>query len=151
MRRSQCFCTSRRPPLSFPSWEVSVAQRLLVLRLRPGLLRRADRLRHAVRAQVSSADYVHAWSALALASVEHAFALGLLGRRTSLWLYRTHQRAFAGDFIVVDMSASVSAQRRVFALELKSGEHVREGRGGVQLGHVGAVIGVLASYGVAPS
>src|SRR5690349_3063427 len=52
---------------------------------------------------------------------ELAFARALLARRTNLWLYRTSQRAFAGDFIVVDVSSPPSRvdSRRAFVIELK--------------------------------
>jgi len=55
------------------------------------------------------------------------FARALLARRTNLWLYRTSQRAFAGDFIVVDLSSPSAEARTVHLIELKRGEPLRVG------------------------
>lgn len=82
----------------------------------------------------------------ALGAPETAFARALLERRRNLWLYRTNQRHFCGDFVAIDMSAA--RDRRTYALELKSGEPLRLGAGGVQfaglpaaLAELGALIG----------
>lgn len=65
---------------------------------------------------------------------EQRFVVTLLRAKTNYWLFRCNQTQFCGDFIVVDMSgaAAGSGARRVFVLELKAGEPVRE-VGGVQL------------------
>jgi hypothetical protein len=78
----------------------------------------------------------------ALGAPETAFARELLVRRTNLWLYRSNQRHFCGDFVAVDMSSP--RDRRTFALELKAGEPVRVGAGGVQLA---GIAGALAELG----
>jgi hypothetical protein len=74
-----------------------------------------------------------AFHAFAFKNDERAFARELLERRTELWLFRSNQRAFCGDFVAVDMSSPEPSHRRAFVLELKLGERLRVGRGGVQL------------------
>jgi len=78
----------------------------------------------------------------ALGGPEREFARALLGRRRNLWLYRTNQRHFCGDFIAIDMSAR--RDRRVHALELKHGEPVRHDVGGIQFGGLDDAIAELA-------
>lgn len=56
---------------------------------------------------------------------ELEFARALLARRTNLWLYRTSQRAFAGDFLVVDVSSPGVDRRPVVVVELKRGDPLR--------------------------
>jgi hypothetical protein len=82
---------------------------------------------------------------------ELEFARSLLARRTNLWLYRTSQRAFAGDFIVVDVSSPPrrAALRRVVAIELKRGEPLRvTAPTSVQLRNAPAALRELAGIGV---
>lgn len=82
---------------------------------------------------------------------EVRFARALLARHTELWLYRTDQQAFAGDFLLVDMSAPDPAMRQLWALDLKLGAPVRVGGGGAgnQLVCVDDAIDALYSLGVA--
>ena len=68
----------------------------------------------------------------ALCPAEWAFARLLLGAQTRYWLFRTHQRQAAGDFIAVDRS-SCGAAARWFAIELKRAQRLRLGRPGMQL------------------
>lgn len=64
---------------------------------------------------------------------EQRFVVTLLRAKTNYWLFRCNQTLFCGDFVVVDMSASsAAANRRVWVLELKAGEPVRE-VGGLQV------------------
>lgn len=67
----------------------------------------------------------------ALCPAEHAFARQLLGAQSRYWLFRTHQRQAAGDFIAVDRSDSAAS--RWFAIELKRAQRLRLGRPGMQL------------------
>jgi len=86
-------------------------------------------VRHRVDARGSvRAAITHAF---AFKDDELLFARALLAIQSRLWLYRTNQRAFAGDFVVVDLSSPVVARRPVYALDLKRGEPVRvhEGTG----------------------
>jgi hypothetical protein len=80
---------------------------------------------------------------------ELSFARTLLARRTNLWLYRTSQRAFAGDFIVVDVSSPAPPTRRISVVELKRGEPLRVGQpSSVQLCNAPAALRELAGTGV---
>lgn len=82
---------------------------------------------------------------------ELAFARALLARRTNLWLYRTSQRAFAGDFIVVDVSSPQArvASRPVTVVELKRGDPLRiTDPTSVQLRNAPAALRELAGTGV---
>jgi hypothetical protein len=101
--------------------------------------------------RVSPAFAVHAF---AFKSDERSFARELLARRTELWLYRSNQRAFCGDFLAVDMSSPLPSRRRAFVIELKLAGALRVGSGGVQMKnaplavrHLGSVLGPL---GVTP-
>jgi hypothetical protein len=54
-------------------------------------------------------------------SHERAFVKTVLARRSNLWLFRTNQRRWCGDFIAIDMS-SQRAARRAYVMELKTGD-----------------------------
>lgn len=85
---------------------------------------------------------------------ELEFARALLGRWTHLWLYRTSQRAFAGDFVVVDVSSPPARvdRRRVAIVELKRGGPLRVALPtAVQLKNAPAAIRELAETGVVAS
>ncbi len=83
---------------------------------------------------------------------ELEFARELLTRRTNLWLYRTSQRAFAGDFIVVDLSSPNPAARPVSFIELKTAQAVKVVDNtlptSVQLRNAPAALRELAGTGV---
>jgi hypothetical protein len=83
---------------------------------------------------------------------ELEFARALLQRRTNLWLYRTSQRAFAGDFIVVDVSSPKPATRTVSFIELKTLQPVKVVEStlptSVQLRNAPAALRELAGTGV---
>ena len=83
-------------------------------------------------------------AAFALCPAEWAFARRLLGAQTRYWLYRTHQRQAAGDFIAVDRSSN-AASARWFAIELKRAERLRLGRPGVQLARCRQAVAWVAS------
>lgn len=74
----------------------------------------------------------------ALSGPELAFARRLVDRHPDLWLYRTNQRHFCGDFVAVDMSAA--QDRAACAIELKAGEPLRTGVGGVQFAGLDAAL-----------
>ncbi len=87
--------------------------------------------------------------AFAMTEDELSFARALLLVQSQMWLYRTHQRGFAGDFVVVDLSSPAPARRRVFAVELKRGQHVRIHEGTpLQLRNAGLVVSQIARTGV---
>ena len=83
----------------------------------------------------------------ALSGPETVFARGLLARKRNLWLFRCHQRRFCGDFVVIDMSASIEA-RTAWVLELKQGAPLRFGVGGVQLKRAPEAVTELSDVGV---
>jgi hypothetical protein len=118
------------------------------LRLRLCDVASRDGLAHQVARSLAPhpADLARIVHAFAFKGDERAFARVLLARRTQLWLYRTHQGAAGGDFVVVDRSARAPDQRRVWVVELKRGRPVRVG-GGWQLRNAGAVIADLVARG----
>jgi len=116
----------------------------------PSLVLRIPRAALARRDAVARlASTWQARSLFAFKCDELAFARALLERRTNLWLYRTSQRAFAGDFIVVDVSRPAPRARPVTVVELKRGEPVRVGRpSSVQLRNAPAALRELVGAGV---
>ncbi len=90
----------------------------------------------------SSSDGWRLREMFALGEPEVAFARALLSRRRNLWLYRTNQRHFCGDFVAVDMSSP--RDRRTSALELKSGEPLRLDAGGVQMAGLASALAEVA-------
>jgi hypothetical protein len=98
------------------------------------------RLEEILRAQIDG-PWSFAWQLremFALGEPEVDFSRALLERRRNLWLYRSNQRHFCGDFVAIDMSAR--RDRRAWAIELKSGEPVRFDVGGVQFAGLDAAI-----------
>jgi hypothetical protein len=63
--------------------------------------------------------------AFACSGPEVRFARALLERHTNLWLLRTDQRAFSGDFVLIDLSSPRPEARATLVLELKCGEPAR--------------------------
>jgi hypothetical protein len=90
----------------------------------------------------SWAELWHLREMFALGEPEIAFARTLLDRRRNLWLYRTNQRHFCGDFLAIDMSPP--RDRTTYAIELKAGEPVRLDVGGVQLAGLDAALAEVA-------
>jgi len=88
----------------------------------------------------ASADTAFAVHAFAFKNDEQGFARALLARRTEIWLFRANQRAFCGDFLLVDMSSPATSRRYAFVLELKLGAPLRVGGGGVQLRNAGRAV-----------
>lgn len=120
------------------------------IRLTRDVLTRQDAFRAALRrvADAARADPAVTHHAYAFKADEARFARVLLARRTECWLYRANQRAFCGDFVVVDMSSPRAVGRPVWVVELKLAAPLREGGGavGVQLARVPEA---LAALGVA--
>ncbi len=83
----------------------------------------------------------------ALHPSELVFARQLLRVHTRFWLFRTHQQAACGDFVVVDMSSPRADRRSVYALELKTGSGVSTA-GGLQLAGVARAVEELTVEGV---
>jgi hypothetical protein len=91
-------------------------------------------------------------AAFAFVNDEALFAKELLVRAPQMWLFRTNQRRFSGDFVVVDMSSPVVDKRRSWVLDLKRGAPLRLGGGGAgiqlknapfALAEIAATTGVL--------
>lgn len=99
------------------------------LRLHRAALARRDGLLHLLYARVGKLrpDIV---SAFELTEDERSFARELLRRRPAFWLFRTHQRRFAGDFVAIDMASASSARRRAWAIDLKLSAPLKVGGGG---------------------
>ena len=96
------------------------------------------------------ADLRRVLSCFAFRADEAVFARELLRRRSQMWLFRSNQRRFCGDFVVVDMSSPVAERRRAWVLDLKMGAPLRVGGGGagVQLQNAPlAVAEVAQSHG----
>jgi len=85
------------------------------------ILRRYARRRDVQRALVS---------AFTLCPDEVRFARALARYKPNLWLFRTHQRCFCGDFVVVDMSSPTPARRSVYVIDLKARSSLVLGGGG---------------------
>jgi hypothetical protein len=125
--------------------------KLSYLRLPRAALARRDAVGTLLRARVSLRGHARAaiWHAFAFKDDELLFARALLEARSCLWLYRTHQRAFAGDFVVVDVSSPDVARRPVAGIELKRGEALRLHDGAViQLRNVPRVVEAIGTTGV---
>jgi hypothetical protein len=123
----------------------------LCLKLTRPALERSDAVAalilRAVRPPPAHAAFaVHAF---AFKCDEEDFARELLRRRSHVWLFRSNQRAFCGDFVAVDMSSPSPARRRAFVLELKRGAPIRVGGGGagVQLRNADRAVRGLAQEG----
>lgn len=121
----------------------------LVLKLPRRTLARRDAVRMLVARLDEKRDRPRAElvSAFEFKDAELAFARAL-SERTNLWLYRVNQRAFAGDFVVVDVSSPDISKRPAVALDLKRGGRVREDRAGIQMQRTDRAIAAIASAGV---
>lgn len=116
----------------------------LVVRLTLPLLRRGE-LALARVAATRRADVAVARRVLACAGPERRFARALLERKANLWLLRSDQRAFGGDFVVVDCSPARVEDRAALVLELKQGAPVaRAGPSRHQVRNASAVVAAAA-------
>lgn len=104
----------------------------ITLRLHLGALARRDGVVHLLHARAGKVRAPLA-SAFAVSEDERAFARELLRRRPSLWLFRTHQRRFCGDFVALDMASPSPSRRRAWAIDLKQGGPLRIGGGGASV------------------
>src|SRR5262245_7364932 len=119
----------------------------LSIRLRRRALDRRDAFFALVaRALPLSVDPAFGASLFAFKNDELGFARALLGRCPNLWLYRSNQRAYCGDFVAIDMSSPSPSRRRAVLIELKRGRPVRVGGGGagVQLRNADRLVKELA-------
>jgi hypothetical protein len=122
----------------------------LSLKLTRGALARRDAFFASILRALRPppADAALAVHTFAFKNDEEGFARALLARRSHLWLYRSNQRAFCGDFVAVDMSSPRPSLRRAYVLELKRGAPLRPGGGvGVQLRNAERAVRDLAVLG----
>jgi hypothetical protein len=110
---------------------------------------------HFSLARVLAADPERSWTegyklleVFDVTRPEREFALTLLRRKTNLWLFRCNQRAFCGDFVVVNMSPPRPERRAAWVLELKQGAPLSTNAGGLQLQNAGAALEEIVSLGV---
>ncbi|WP_437961153.1 hypothetical protein WME76_16995 [Sorangium sp. So ce119] len=115
----------------------------LSIKLTRRAVARRDRLCEFVQKAVRPCQ---ADAAFAFKTNEDDFARGLMDRRTELWLFRSNQRAYCGDFLAVDMSSPWPARRPSDVIELKRGMPVRIGGGavGLQLRNAASAVQGLA-------
>ncbi len=124
------------------------------VRLPPGRLIRSRSVTRQLLERAGCRRLAARWrTAFRFCNDERAFAAGLLRQKPNLWLFRCNQRAFCGDFVVVDMSSPDPERRRVWVVDLKQGAPLRVGGGGagVQLQNAErAVAEVAARTGAVP-
>jgi len=105
----------------------------ITIRVPSSALRRADGLVRVLHNKLQAGKrrvdpkLVHAF---AFKADERPFARRLLNLHARIWLFRCNQRAFAGDFVAVDMSSANVEKRRAWCLDLKLGAPVKLGGGG---------------------
>ena len=124
----------------------------LILQLPRRVLARQDAVRVLVgRLGLRACRRPEAEAVFAFKDDELAFARAI-AERTQLWLFRANQRAFAGDFVVVDVSSPSVARRPALVVDLKRGGRLREGRQGSQMRRGDRALAALSARGVlAPS
>jgi hypothetical protein len=61
---------------------------------------------------------------------EKKFAKEVLEQKKNLWIFRTNQQKFCGDFIIIDMSSPIPEKRAIFVLDLKQNAQLKQGGGG---------------------
>ncbi|MGF1527220.1 MAG: hypothetical protein ACFCBW_10555 [Candidatus Competibacterales bacterium] len=128
-----------------------MAKRPVALRLSTASVARADALwrQLAGRSGRSNRQVDELIVAFAFKNDERQFARQLLSRRPHYWLFRTHQRHYCGDFVVVDMSSPKLEGRRVFVVDLKQNAPLRRGGGaGRQFANAPEVVAALAQGGL---
>lgn len=69
-------------------------------------------------------------AAFDLTADERQFVDGLIRRHRRFWVFRSNQRRFCGDFVVVDMSSPNPGYRPVWVIDLKHGSRLHLGGGG---------------------
>ncbi len=117
------------------------------LRLPPGAPLTTEGLARRLQRQLARRSGGGLAPRFALSSRELRFVRALHARKANLWVWRCRQDAFAGDFVVVDMSEPDPARRRCWVLELKMGAPLKAvgghqmGRADDALAELGAVLG----------
>ena len=95
-------------------------------------------------------DLARATHAYAFKCDERSFARRLLHEHPRFWLYRAHQGAACGDFVLVDVSSPDPRRRPVWVVDLKLGGPWRPGGGsaGFQLRNAPLAVDELVAAGV---
>lgn len=90
---------------------------------------------------------VHSWvGSFKFKNDEKQFVKTVLSNKQNLWVFRTHQQRYCGDFVIVDMSSPDPELRPVVLLDLKSGASLKRGGGGagIQFRNAGHAIQEIA-------
>lgn len=103
-----------------------------LLRLRAAALARRDAIRQIVRRVLAPPGDQEAYvlHSYAFKCDERPFARAVLERYPQIWVYRCHQQAACGDFVLVDLSAPNPSGRHAWVVELKRGASLRRSGGG---------------------
>jgi hypothetical protein len=116
----------------------------LVLRLLPGRPLTRDALARRLLAQHGDRRAGGLAPRFCMSSREVRFVRTLQAVKNNLWIWRCRQDAFAGDFVVVDMSSPSPHARAVWVLELKQGAEPKP-TAGHQMQNAPAVLAEIAS------
>lgn len=107
--------------------------------LTPGLVEHPDGLQHWFQQDHEKTRHQirYLYNLFAFKSDEYAFARDLVHGKPNFWVFRCNQKAFCGDFLVIDMSPPKVADRPVWFLDLKEGCPLHDGAGpaGAQMIH----------------
>lgn len=106
-------------------WTIRIDSRLLALATNVVPFLRSEHAPWTSTAQLAALAWRFAFN-----SDELLFARRLLAEKGNLWLFRSNQTRFCGDFVLIDMSSPQPARRPVYVLDLKRGAKLREGGGG---------------------
>lgn len=103
----------------------------LVLLLHASMVQQEDGLRLWFQAEPGKTRHQirYLYSLFAFKSDEYFFARELVMHKPNFWVFRCNQKAFCGDFLIVDMSAPKAADRALWLLDLKEGCPLHDGAG----------------------
>lgn len=103
----------------------------VVLLLHASMVQQEDGLRQWFQAEPGKTRHQirYLYSLFAFKSDEYFFARELVVHKPNFWVFRCNQKAFCGDFLVVDMSAPKAADRSLWLLDLKEGCPLHDGAG----------------------
>lgn len=120
------------------------------------MVQHEDGLRHWFQAEPGKTRHQirYLYNLFAFKSDEFLFARELVTHKPNFWVFRCNQKAFCGDFLVIDMSAPKAADRPLWLLDLKEGcaRHDGAGPAGAQMVHAArAVAAVHERYDAVPA
>jgi hypothetical protein len=102
----------------------------LAVRLPQKLVVRTRSVTSSLVAELGPRVSRHLIAAFEFKSDELPFVRHLLARKSNLWAFRSNQKGFCGDFVVVDMSAACPRRRATWVIDLKLGAPLKLGGGG---------------------